>query len=167
MARPVLLETTRTGKNRQDLDRKLRSLVVGQDEAIHESVTAYQSHRTGLSPTGRSVGNFLFLGPTGSGKTRIVEATAQSLSSEARAMIKIDCAEYRHSHDVAKLVGSPPGYLGHRETHPLLSQRNRTGITTTRSRSASSCSTKSRRLPTLSGIFSLSSFFKEKNDVDV
>jgi ATP-dependent Clp protease ATP-binding subunit ClpA len=65
---------------------------------------------------------FLFLGPTGSGKTRIVEATAQSLLSEARAMIKIDWAEYQHSHEVAKLGGSPPGYLGHRETHPLLSQ---------------------------------------------
>ena len=122
MARLVLLDTTRTGKNLEYLDRKLRSLVVGQDEAIHEIVTAYQSHTTGLSPTGRPIGNFLFLGPTGSGKTRIVEATAQSLLSEARAMIKIDCAEYQHSHEVAKLVGSPPGYLGHRETHPLLSQ---------------------------------------------
>src|SRR6185312_3565779 len=71
---------------------------------------------------GRPVGNFLFLGPTGSGKTRIVEATAECLVKNARAVIKIDCAEFQHSHESAKLIGSPPGYLGHRETHPLLSQ---------------------------------------------
>src|SRR4030088_2382209 len=71
---------------------------------------------------GRPIGNFLFLGPTGSGKTRLVEATAESLMDDARAVIKIDCAEFQHSHEIAKLIGSPPGYLGHRETHPLLSQ---------------------------------------------
>src|SRR5215472_8254940 len=122
MARLVLLDTTRTGKKVEELDRKLRSMVVGQNEAIHAIVTAYQSHVTGLCPAGRPIGNFLFLGPTGSGKTRIVEATAQSLLNDPRAMIKIDCAEYQHSHEIAKLIGSPPGYLGHRETHPLLSQ---------------------------------------------
>jgi len=122
MARLVLLDTNRTGRKLEDLENKLRSLVVGQDEAIHEVVTAYQSHVTGLAPAGRPIGNFLFLGPTGSGKTRVVEATAQSLLNDPRAMVKIDCAEYQHSHEVAKLVGSPPGYLGHRETHPLLSQ---------------------------------------------
>lgn len=122
MGRFVLLDTTRTGRKLEDLESKLRSLVVGQDEAIHEIATAYQSHATGMSPAGRPIGNFLFLGPTGSGKTRIVEATAQSLLNSPRAMIKIDCAEYQHGHEVAKLIGSPPGYLGHRETHPLLSQ---------------------------------------------
>src|SRR4030088_1438544 len=71
---------------------------------------------------GRPIGNFLFLGPTGSGKTRLVEATAESLMDDARAVIKIDCAEFQHSHEIAKLIGSPPGYLGHRETHPALSQ---------------------------------------------
>jgi ATP-dependent Clp protease ATP-binding subunit ClpA len=76
----------------------------------------------GLSPVGRPIGNFLFLGPTGSGKTRIVEATAESLLKNSRAVIKIDCAEFQHSHEIAKLIGSPPGYLGHRETHALLSQ---------------------------------------------
>ena len=95
---------------------------MGQDEAIHEIVRAYQSHMTGLSPSGRPIGNFLFLGPTGSGKTRIVEATAQSLLNDAKAVVKIDCAEFQHSHEIAKLIGSPPGYLGHRETHALLSQ---------------------------------------------
>jgi len=122
MAKLVLLDTTRTGRQAQDLENKLRSLVVGQEEAIHEVVTAYQSHVTGLSPAGRPIGNFLFLGPTGSGKTRIVEATAQALLNDARAVIKIDCAEFQHSHEIAKLIGSPPGYLGHRETHALLSQ---------------------------------------------
>src|SRR6201981_1812178 len=75
-----------------------------------------------MSPQVRPVGNFLFLGPTGSGKTRMVEAVAESLLGDARAVIKIDCAEFQHSHEIAKLIGSPPGYLGHRETHPLLSQ---------------------------------------------
>jgi ATP-dependent Clp protease ATP-binding subunit ClpA len=76
----------------------------------------------GLSPVGRPIANFLFLGPTGSGKTRIVETTAESLLKNSRAVIKIDCAEFQHSHEIAKLIGSPPGYLGHRETHALLSQ---------------------------------------------
>jgi ATP-dependent Clp protease ATP-binding subunit ClpB len=71
---------------------------------------------------GRPIGNFLFLGPTGSGNTRVVEATAEALLKSSRAVIKIDCAEFQHSHEMAKLIGSPPGYLGHRETHALLSQ---------------------------------------------
>src|SRR6202011_6077262 len=96
--------------------------VVGQDEVIHQIVKAYQTHLAGLSPVRRPVGNFLFLGPTGSGKTRIVEATAESLLNDSRSVIKIDCAEFQHSHEIAKLIGSPPGYLGHRETHALLSQ---------------------------------------------
>src|SRR6476646_9743279 len=117
-----LLDTARKGKQAQDLENKLRRLVVGQDEAIHEIVRAYQSHMTGLSQAGRPIANFLFLGPTGSGKTRIVEATAQSLLNDPKAVVKIDCAEFQHSHEIAKLIGSPPGYLGHRETHALLSQ---------------------------------------------
>jgi ATP-dependent Clp protease ATP-binding subunit ClpA len=68
------------------------------------------------------VGNLLFLGPTGSGKTRIVEAAAEILFGDSRAIIKVDCAEFQHSHEIAKLIGSPPGYLGHRETHPLITQ---------------------------------------------
>src|SRR5438445_7026063 len=76
----------------------------------------------GTSSPGRPIGNFLFLGPTGSGKTRLVESAAESMVGDPRAVIKIDCAEFQHSHEIAKLIGSPPGYLGHRETHPLLSQ---------------------------------------------
>jgi len=122
MGRLVLLDTAKAGRKLEDLERRICSLVVGQDEAVHSIATAYQSHLLGMSPAGRPIANFLFLGPTGSGKTRIVEATAQSLLNDPKAMIKIDCAEYQHSHEIAKLVGSPPGYLGHRETHPLLSQ---------------------------------------------
>jgi ATP-dependent Clp protease ATP-binding subunit ClpB len=75
-----------------------------------------------MSSSGRPVGNLLFLGPTGSGKTRIVEAAAEILFGDSRAVIKVDCAEFQHSHEIAKLIGSPPGYLGHRETHPLITQ---------------------------------------------
>jgi ATP-dependent Clp protease ATP-binding subunit ClpB len=122
MQRLVLLDPSRTGRQAEDLEHQLRHFVIGQDEAIHEIVRAYQAHVAGLSPMGRPIGNFLFLGPTGSGKTRIVEATAESLLMDSRAVIKIDCAEFQHSHEVAKLIGSPPGYLGHRETRALLSQ---------------------------------------------
>jgi ATP-dependent Clp protease ATP-binding subunit ClpA len=97
-------------------------MIIGQDEAIDQIVNIYQMNLTGMSAPGRPIGNFLFLGPTGSGKTRIVEATAEALLKNPRAVIKIDCAEFQHSHEIAKLIGSPPGYLGHRETHPLLSQ---------------------------------------------
>jgi len=116
------LDATRTGGEAEDLAKKLRSRVVGQDEAIQHIVRTYQTYLAGLSPAGRPIGNFLFLGPTGSGKTRLVEATAECLIGDRRAVIKIDCAEFQHSHEIAKLIGSPPGYLGHRETHPALSQ---------------------------------------------
>jgi len=122
MPKLTLLDPTKTGRQAEDLENQLRHRVVGQDEAIHQIVRVYQTHVAGLSPAGRPIGNFLFLGPTGSGKTRIVEATAESLLKNPRAIIKIDCAEFQHSHEIAKLIGSPPGYLGHRETHPLLSQ---------------------------------------------
>src|ERR1700681_4244261 len=122
MSRLVLLDPTKTGRQAEDLESKLRRLIIGQDEAIHQIVRAYQTHLAGMSPVGRPIRTFLFLGPTGSGKTRIVEATAEALLKNPRAVIKIDCAEFQHSHEIAKLIGSPPGYLGHRETHPLLSQ---------------------------------------------
>src|ERR1700678_835419 len=122
MPRLALLDPTRTGRQADDLENRLGHLIVGQDEAIHQIVRAYQTHVAGLSPVGRPIGNFLFLGPTDSGKTRIVEATAESLLQNSRAVIKIDCAEFQHSHEIAKLIGSPPGYLGHRETHPLITQ---------------------------------------------
>lgn len=118
----VPLDPTKTGQAAGSLESSLAKLIVGQDEAIQQIVNIYQMCLTGLTAPGRPVGNFLFLGPTGSGKTRIVEATAECLLKNPRAVIKIDCAEFQHSHEIAKLIGSPPGYLGHRETHPLLSQ---------------------------------------------
>jgi ATP-dependent Clp protease ATP-binding subunit ClpB len=118
----VRLDPSKTGREAESLDAHLRRMVIGQDEAIDQIVNIYQMHQTGLNPPGRPVGNFLFLGPTGTGKTRIVEAMAESLVGSPRAVVKIDCAEFQHSHEIAKLIGSPPGYLGHRETHPLLSQ---------------------------------------------
>jgi ATP-dependent Clp protease ATP-binding subunit ClpB len=118
----MLLDPTRTGREAEELDHSLRRMIVGQDEAIAQIVNIYQMHLTNMNPPGRPIGNFLFLGPTGSGKTRIVEATAEALVRNPKAVIKVDCAEFQHSHEIAKLIGSPPGYLGHRETHPLLSQ---------------------------------------------
>ncbi len=118
----IPLDPTRTGREAEALESSLRKLIVGQDDAIGQIVNIYQMFLTGMTAPCRPIGNFLFLGPTGSGKTRIVEATAESLITNPRAVIKIDCAEFQHSHEIAKLIGSPPGYLGHRETHPLLSQ---------------------------------------------
>jgi ATP-dependent Clp protease ATP-binding subunit ClpB len=116
------LDPAQTGTLAGKLDTDLRKRVIGQDEAIQQIIHIYQTHLAGMSSPGRPIGNLLFLGPTGSGKTRLVEAAAESLVGDARAVIKIDCAEFQHSHEIAKLIGSPPGYLGHRETHPLLSQ---------------------------------------------
>jgi ATP-dependent Clp protease ATP-binding subunit ClpB len=116
------LDPTRRSSDAQDFETALRRKIVGQDPAVEKVVEIYQMFLAGLNAPGRPVGNLLFLGPTGSGKTRVVEAMAESLFGDPRAVIKIDCAEFQHSHEIAKLIGSPPGYLGHRETHPLLTQ---------------------------------------------
>ena len=118
----VPLDPTKTGREALELEANLHKRIVGQSEAIREIVNIYQMDVAGMTALGRPIGNLLFLGPTGSGKTRTVEATAEVLLKNARAVTKIDCAEFQHSHEIAKLIGSPPGYLGHRETHPLLSQ---------------------------------------------
>jgi len=116
------LNPSLTGSDAEKLNSDLRKRIVGQEEAVEQIVNIYQMFLSGMTSPGRPIGNFLFLGPTGTGKTRMVEATAESLVGDMRAVIKIDCAEFQHSHEIAKLIGSPPGYLGHRETHPLLSQ---------------------------------------------
>ncbi len=116
------LNPGQSGTEAEKLHANLRKRVVGQEEAVQQIVDIYQTFLAGMNSPGRPIGNLLFLGPTGSGKTRLVEATAESLLGDGRALIKIDCAEFQHSHEIAKLIGSPPGYLGHRETHPLLSQ---------------------------------------------
>jgi len=116
------LDPARRSDGAQKLEDTLRHKIVGQDDAIEKISEIYQMFLAGLNPPGRPVGNLLFLGPTGSGKTRVVEAVAEALFGDPRACIKIDCAEFQHSHEIAKLIGSPPGYLGHRETHPVLTQ---------------------------------------------
>jgi ATP-dependent Clp protease ATP-binding subunit ClpB len=105
-----------------EFQNALRAKIVGQDDGVQALVELFQVFTAGLNSPGRPVGNLLFLGPTGSGKTRIVEAAAEILFGSPRAVIKIDCAEFQHSHEIAKIIGSPPGYLGHRETHPLITQ---------------------------------------------
>src|SRR6266851_7339554 len=122
--RPVQqqLDPTLRSVESQEFQAALKGKVVGQEEGVRALVDLYQVFCAGLNSPGRPVGNLLFLGPTGSGKTRIVEAAAEILFQDARAVIKVDCAEFQHSHEIAKLIGSPPGYLGHRETHPLITQ---------------------------------------------
>src|ERR1700704_4712853 len=116
------LDPSKRSTDTIDFQTALRGKIVGQKEGVQALVDLYQVFRAGLNSPGRPVGNLLFLGPTGSGKTRIVEAAAEILFDDARAVIKVDCAEFQHSHEIAKLIGSPPGYLGHRETHPLITQ---------------------------------------------
>ena len=124
MATPgtVWLDPGRRSVESRDFETELRRKIVGQDEAVQAVVALHQVFRAELNSPGRPVGNLLFLGPTGAGKTRVVEATAEVLFGDPHAVIKIDCAEFQHSHEIAKLIGSPPGYLGHRETHPLITQ---------------------------------------------
>ncbi len=116
------LDPTIRSNDTRDFQGSLKTKIVGQEEGVQALVDLYQVFCAGLNSPGRPVGNLLFLGPTGSGKTRIVEAAAEILFGDSRAVIKVDCAEFQHSHEIAKLIGSPPGYLGHRETHPLITQ---------------------------------------------
>ncbi len=118
----VLLDPEMRSSEVLDFERRLLSKIVGQERAVRRIVNMYQIYLAGMAMPGRPIGNLLFLGPTGSGKTRVVEASAEILFGGPKAMVKIDCAEFQHSHEIAKLIGSPPGYLGHRETPPLLTQ---------------------------------------------
>ena len=108
----------------QEFETNLAALIVGQERAVRRISGLYQIFLAGMQNPGRPIGTMLFLGPTGSGKTRVVEAAAEVLFNDSNAVVKIDCAEFQHSHEIAKLIGSPPGYLGHRETAPLLTQEN-------------------------------------------
>ena len=117
-----VLDTGRRSSASSHFESALRHKIVGQEEAVQALADLYQVFCAGLHSPARPVGNLLFLGPTGSGKTRIVEAAAEILFGDSQALIKVDCAEFQHSHEIAKLIGSPPGYLGHRETHPLITQ---------------------------------------------
>jgi len=118
----MVLDPTRQSPHAQQLELALRARIVGQEEAIQAIVSAYQVFVARMNLPQHPAGTLLLLGPTGSGKTRIVEATAEALFGDARALVQVDCGEFQHSHEIAKLIGSPPGYLGHRETHPVLTQ---------------------------------------------
>ena len=116
------LDPSRHSYESLEFEAAIRRRLVGQEDGVRALADLYQVFRAGMCSAGRPVGNLLFLGPTGSGKTRIVEAAAEILFGDPRAVIKVNCAEFQHSHEIAKLIGSPPGYLGHRETHPVLTQ---------------------------------------------
>ena len=105
-------------------EQQLLARVIGQEASVHALAQLYQVYQAGLNMPGRPIGTLLFLGPTGTGKTRSVEAAAEILFGSPNAFIRIDCAEFQHSHEIAKLIGSPPGYLGHRETPPILTQEH-------------------------------------------
>jgi len=118
----TVLDPARQSPEVRQFENALRQRVVGQDRAVRQLSRVLQVHQSRLSLPGRPLVNLLLLGPTGSGKTRLVEAAAEVLFGDSRAVLKIDCTEFQHSHEIAKLIGSPPGYLGHRETQPLITQ---------------------------------------------
>ncbi|MCA1567129.1 MAG: AAA family ATPase [Acidobacteria bacterium] len=120
----VFLDPDQKSPRAQEFEEKLSTRIVGQERAVRRMSGLYQIFLAGMNPLNRPVGTMLFLGPTGSGKTRVVEAAAEVLFGDPSSVIKIDCAEFQHSHEIAKLIGSPPGYLGHRETSPMLTQEN-------------------------------------------
>lgn len=114
----------RLGDDVEEFRAGLHARVIGQEAAVDAVTEAYQIFRSGLASADRPLGSFLFLGPTGTGKTNLVEAMADVCFEDRRAMLKVDCAEFSHSHEIARLIGSPPGYLGHQETNPYLSSGN-------------------------------------------
>jgi ATP-dependent Clp protease ATP-binding subunit ClpA len=123
-AKGILLDPDRKSPRSQEFEDKLSGWIVGQERAVRRMSGLFQIYLAGMNNPSRPIGTMLFLGPTGSGKTRVVEAASEVLFSDPHAVVKIDCAEFQHSHEIAKLIGSPPGYLGHRETSPMLTQEN-------------------------------------------
>ena len=106
-----------------DVKMALSQRLIGQPAAIAALVPFVEMYRARLTPEGRPAGVFLLLGPTGTGKTKTVEALADVLHGSPKKLLKVDGGEYQMEHEVAKLLGAPPGYLGHRETQPLLTQQ--------------------------------------------
>jgi ATP-dependent Clp protease ATP-binding subunit ClpC len=97
------------------LEKALRAQIVGQDEAVSTLVRAVKKSAVGLNPPGRPIGTFLLVGRTGTGKTELAKAIARSLFDDGNRLVRIDCSEYALPHEYAKLIGSPPGYIGHSE----------------------------------------------------
>ena len=120
----VFLDPDQKSPRAQDFEERLGARIVGQERAVRRMSGLYQIFLAGMNPPNRPIGTMLFLGPTGSGKTRVIEAASEVLFADPNGVVKIDCAEFQHSHEIAKLIGSPPGYLGHRETSPMLTQEN-------------------------------------------
>ncbi len=120
----ILLDPDRKSPRAAEFEEKLYRLIVGQERAVRRMSGLFQIYLAGMNNPTRPIGTMLFLGPTGSGKTRVVEAASEVLFEDPHSVVKIDCAEFQHSHEIAKLIGSPPGYLGHRETSPMLTQEN-------------------------------------------
>ena len=123
MSKGIVMDPERRSAGVVEFERKMLDRVVGQERAVGQVARMLQVVEAGMNVPGRPLASLLFLGPTGTGKTRVVEAAAEILFGDANSVIKIDCAEYQHGHEIAKLIGSPPGYLGHRETPALLSQK--------------------------------------------
>ena len=114
----------RRGANKQNpLSQLLATRLVGQPHALTQIVPYVRMYQAGLAPEGRPAGVFLLLGPTGTGKTRTVEVLAEALHGSEKNLLRVDCGEFQMEHEVAKLIGAPPGYLGHRETPPMLTQQ--------------------------------------------
>ncbi|MFN0100578.1 MAG: AAA family ATPase [Bryobacteraceae bacterium] len=111
-----------TGAAGARMAAQLAERIIGQPDSLEAIVPYVQMYQAGLAPEGRPAGIFLLLGPTGTGKTRTVEALAEVLHGSPKNVLRIDCGEYQMEHEVAKLIGAPPGYLGHRETQPVLTQ---------------------------------------------
>mgnify|MGYP000049028675 CR=1 FL=1 len=97
------------------LDKTLEKRVIGQEEAIQALSKAVKRGRVGLKDPARPIGSFLFLGPTGVGKTELSKALAEALFGNEEDMIRVDMSEYMEKHSVSKMIGSPPGYVGHED----------------------------------------------------
>ena len=109
----------------QKLEQTLHKRVIGQDEAVSAVAKAVRRGRVGLKDPKRPIGSFLFLGPTGVGKTELSKALAEALFGNEEAMIRVDMSEYMEKHSVAKMIGSPPGYVGHDDGGQLSEQVRR------------------------------------------
>lgn len=124
------LNTKSESRRAQIVRACIEHQVIGQHNGVAALVTLIEKFNANLYDRNKPIGSTLFLGPTGSGKTRLVEAFCEAVFGDSKKCLKIDCAEYQHSHEIAKLLGSPPGYLGHRETPPLLTQERIDGLKT-------------------------------------
>src|SRR5258708_2602935 len=108
-----------------NMEERLRLRVVGQDEALERVANAIRRSRAGLSDPKRPIGSFIFLGPTGVGKTELARALAEFLFDDEHAMVRIDMSEYMEKHAVSRLIGAPPGYVGYDEGGQLTEQVRR------------------------------------------